>query len=60
MLQQLFTMREGRLLAQLLAAMKPASNGQQVGGQSVGSVRTDHLAWLWAGEGHRSGWRGVA
>ena len=39
MLQQLFTMREGRLLAQLLAAMKPASNGQQVGGQLVG--------WVW-------------
>lgn len=31
MLQQLFTMREGRLLGQLLAAMKPANSGQQVG-----------------------------
>jgi acyl-CoA oxidase len=29
-LQQLFTMREGRLLAQLLAAMKTANSGQQV------------------------------
>lgn len=42
MLQQLFTIREGRLLGQLLAAMKPANSGQQVGAACVAAW----LTWL--------------
>lgn len=53
MLQQLFTMREGRLLAQLLAAMKTAQNGQQAGWLALvvaGPARHGHgLVHLWHG-----------
>ena len=46
-LLELFAMREGRLLAQLLAAMKPARSGEQAsgGGGGGGACRGGRGAW---------------